>query len=891
MTMWVHFLGTLTGLFCVLRGCCAWQQWEGTPPTYMRDGTPYHDFKHDVPNPPGRRGHTLTYFGKYAILFGGRGTDTKAFHQPKTYELLEDEGNLFIEEYNDQVVPGHQKKCKNVSACADNDRYTIEVGVFYNDVWAYDIECERYADDGCVNKHWMQVDGGAPLGGCQLRRVKGYGQMERCTHPTERYGHTSAKFGDRYLVIFGGYSQFCEDYCDDVWVYDMRHFIEREASWPFETYTGELSFEERVSKGYIDQYELNYTMQCGTHNAASAWLNLVAKTSRGGGNAQVPGPGRIWRHAVTMVHSTIFVHGGYRLWHGYDTKNSRHNRYNASNGQYEKGGYLNALWSWNVNDTFAQGLAKGKGGFCGGSVVWKKHEELCTDFQQAWYYDTLGNKKLRPDKKWSQRFEELCISTWPEERAGHKMVHHGGYLYIYGGYRTPFPYPNTLGPGSGWGTAALPVTADLKPMRPFPSFPFFLDDMWRYNLSSGYWEKVAYVSAESPGPRMEHDLVVSDDVLILIGGYVSNHHYDDLWYFNVTTKRWLQKKSFVHALYPKNCTEGGWVLGQPTRVEGYKTDGLFGRAAEHVYINYTRRQRPGWDGCRDRHDGDVRATLPQTMQWKRPTQRSHHSILFDPKHELILLFGGHGFEIDYPLAEVQEATVPATTFDDLWQFRIHQCPHNCSNRGECRYGHCYCNHGYYGIDCSNISCPGDFCYYDEYSEEQVCKHCCSAPWTHTDNDTWQRDIRKVPCDHNHPGESNGKCDGYGTCQCRPPFITDDCSVRDCPNNCSFNGWCSVEYPVSRCMCNPGYEGIDCSTKLCLNNCSYPNGLCQKDGSCVCKMTLDPYVRTRDWRLFGGMDCSMIVPYASASSFGVSVVACAAALFALVELLLGDQRIQ
>lgn len=38
------------------------------------------------------------------------------------------------------------------------------------------------------------------------------------------------------------------------------------------------------------------------------------------------------------------------------------------------------------------------------------------------------------------------------------------------------------------------------------------------------------------------------------------------------------------------------------------------------------------------------------------------------------------------------------------------------------------------------------------------------------------------------------------------------------NNCSFNGWCSVEYPVSRCVCNPGYFGEDCSMIECLNNC-------------------------------------------------------------------------
>ena len=62
---------------------------------------------------------------------------------------------------------------------------------------------------------------------------------------------------------------------------------------------------------------------------------------------------------------------------------------------------------------------------------------------------------------------------------------------------------------------------------------------------------------------------------------------------------------------------------------------------------------------------------------------------------------------------------------------------------------------------------------------------------------------KLPCDVlTNTGESNGICDGFGTTQCAPPFISDDCSIKDCKNNCSFNGFCSVEYPVSRCLCQP-----------------------------------------------------------------------------------------
>jgi hypothetical protein len=101
-------------------------------------------------------------------------------------------------------------------------------------------------------------------------------------------------------------------------------------------------------------------------------------------------------------------------------------------------------------------------------------------------------------------------------------------------------------------------------------------------------------------------------------------------------------------------------------------------------------------------------------------------------------------------------------------------------------------------------------------------------------------------------------------QCAPPFIGDDCSIKDCKSNCSFNGWCSVEYPVSRCMCSPGYFGEICEEKYCLNNCSYPNGVCNTtSGYCNCRMMYSPYNRSREYKPWGGEDCSYLFPWAAA----------------------------
>ena len=474
------------------------------------------------------------------------------------------------------------------------------------------------------------------------------------------------------------------------------------------------------------------------------------------------------------------------------------------------------------------------------------------------------------------------------------------------------------------------------------------------------------MSTSTPGARLDHTLALTNNVLILIGGYDDNVVYDDTWYYNLTTNRWLEKTSFVHALYPdwctddlayindthNNCSEMTWtkslsrysyspfevkpwgsqsyyypdpdlgpwwgllekgeplpppgfpkrtsamagdpiypyaataprqyarpfvyhfnlthnatfyesclsVKGDPTR--GTTLDGLAGRASGPILIPQPRRQAPGWDGCRDRVDN--RSDLVQALQWAHPTSRSQHTMVFSKTYHSIILYGGQGYR-DGKVA-TKTSTYMTYALSDMWMYNVNRCPANCSNHGDCYMGFCFCHHGYYGVDCSNTSCPGDFCYYDETSLQQVCVHCCSAGYNHTDNDTYVLDARKVPCSKLEPGESNGVCDGFGTCQCAPPFLGDDCSIKDCTNNCSFNGYCSVEYPVSRCLCLPGYFGDYCQYKECLNNCTYPNGVCNyTTGSCACRMMYVPFNNTRAYYPFAGEDCSWIVAFAGAGT--------------------------
>lgn len=348
-----------------------------------------------------------------------------------------------------------------------------------------------------------------------------------------------------------------------------------------------------------------------------------------------------------------------------------------------------------------------------------------------------------------------------------------------------------------------------------------------------------------------------------------------------------------------------------TSVKGGPTRHIKGNWSEDVLIPQRRRMSPGWDGCRE-------------LKWKFPFARSNHYGIFVKKYDMLVIYGGIGYDEttleetenkgrnDLSLNAFSQKTYPTVILDDMWVLNIHNCIHNCSNNGVCTNGFCKCDPGYYGIDCSNYTCPGSVCYYDDGKDdgfgifgnkpEQHCTHCCQDGYVHTDEDVYIPDIRKFPCrykivqeryndgiDSLFTGSSQGICDGFGSCQCAPGFLGEDCSMKDCKNNCSFHGFCSVEYPVSRCACQAGYFGEYCQYKECLNNCSYPNGICNfETGICSCGEIYDPYVLDRIWGLWEGEDCSFLTPWCAASSLGKNWLSFIILLFCTI-LLLYNQR--
>lgn len=287
-------------------------------------------------------------------------------------------------------------------------------------------------------------------------------------------------------------------------------------------------------------------------------------------------------------------------------------------------------------------------------------------------------------------------------------------------------------------------------------------------------------------------------------------------------------------------------MAEPTR----------GTDAEPLFIQQARRQAPGWDGCRDRDDG--RSDLPNVLKWEHPSQRSGHAAAYHPEFDAMFVYGGGGYiqeEVYHSLFTPKDRSLA-----DFWHYKPTECIKNCSLHGVCRHGSCQCNDGYYGMDCSNTSCPGTYCTFDDEDSVESCDHCCFSMDHPTENDSYVEGLEKYPCTSGNIHYSNGICDGFGKCICEPGFLGEDCSIRDCRYDCSGHGYCSVEFPNSRCMCDIGWYGMYCEKKFCLNNCSYPNGVCV-NGTCYCSMIFDPYNDSLEYFPWMGQDCSFLLPYA------------------------------
>ena len=432
----------------------AWQEWKYSSFT----SNDWREIWGGIDDGPrSRRGHSMVLWDKTkVVMFGGRDNEVHTPDVPKTYDLVDDNGILKFDTYDEKPVRSNydpttcqpKMECrnfesssssKNIETCSYswdhvlNDDMTasqIEAkeeqcgfttsGIYYNDIWIYDVSCTRLGDDACKNDGWRVLHPGARFGGCRNE----FGN-DLCDVPFARWGHGAAMMGDNTMFVYGGYSQECEDYCDDVWKFDLKSFV-----W------------ERVEFDPVST------------------------------------PGRRWKFSMDgfkgdgdKSKDNIITFGGHRLWHGVSMDNSEENLWQNTD-MYEFGGYLNDLWILSeinvVDEEDNQGEVKSNWAW-----VKKEGKETC---------------RLSPGLKWKERNNIICDKYWPKERSGHASVFDEvrNGLWIHGGFTSHYPYPSSSSPGSANGVKA----SREKGFIPFASHSYYLNDLWFYNITSGYWKQM-----------------------------------------------------------------------------------------------------------------------------------------------------------------------------------------------------------------------------------------------------------------------------------------------------------------------------------------------------------------------------------------------------------------
>ncbi|XP_075972353.1 teneurin transmembrane protein Ten-m isoform X2 [Anticarsia gemmatalis] len=189
----------------------------------------------------------------------------------------------------------------------------------------------------------------------------------------------------------------------------------------------------------------------------------------------------------------------------------------------------------------------------------------------------------------------------------------------------------------------------------------------------------------------------------------------------------------------------------------------------------------------------------------RTTRTSHPSIKKEVTH---YMEQGHWFLSLYnDDGDPQEITLLAMIADEM----THNCPNGCSGKGECLMGHCQCQPGFGGDDCSKSVCPVLCSQRGEYINGE-CQ--CNPGWKGKEC-SLRHDECEVPDCNGHGHCVNGKC------SCVRGYKGKFCGDIDCPHpTCSGHGFC-IE---GSCICKKGWKGIDCATMdkdalQCLPDCS------------------------------------------------------------------------
>uniref|UniRef100_A0A182N316 Teneurin-2 n=1 Tax=Anopheles dirus TaxID=7168 RepID=A0A182N316_9DIPT len=227
-----------------------------------------------------------------------------------------------------------------------------------------------------------------------------------------------------------------------------------------------------------------------------------------------------------------------------------------------------------------------------------------------------------------------------------------------------------------------------------------------------------------------------------------------------------------------------------------------------------------------------------------PSMRREVTRYMEPGHWFLSIYNDDG--------DAQEIAFYALVAEDMTQ----NCPNGCSGNGQCLLGHCQCNPGFGGDDCSESVCPVLCSQRGEYINGE-CQ--CNPGWKGKEC-SLRHDECEVPDCNGHGHCVSGKCAcvrGYkgkyceevdcphptctghgfcaeGTCICKKGWKGPDCAAMDqdalqCLPDCSGHG--TFDLDTQTCTCEPKWSGEDCSKELCDLNCGQ-HGRCVGE-TCSC----------------------------------------------------------
>lgn len=553
--------------------------------------------------------------------------------------------------------------------------------------------------------------------------------------PSGRYAHAAALALNRVsgerdtMVLFGGYSTDCTDYCNDTWLYSVPN---------------------------------NVWTQPGSMGRA---------------------PARRWKHSMSDYRDSVFLFGG----HGQarasavDASAVLPNEIYDVNDVYDPSKPLlfDDLWEYNLTRAAVAGAS------------WSKRVTVCT---------TCNSSEVEADGT-------LTLDVrGPRPRHSASLVTYADCLYLFG----------------GWAFGGLSSYVPYYPTRDPSSYPslltkYYRNDLWRFNISANTWAQIRAANASHavPSPRAGHAAAVSardgQAVMVIFGGNTWDDQIGDAWQFNFSSQAWMSIQG--DGAFPSRRTAPILVaVGQDSRTapgSGPQSGRLL-LATGHGCLKGT-----SYAGAASSSVTHAVSALGAYSGYDTSLSRSGNGTISAFGSYVNATTGNVTYAVSPDLwvetsAEYGEKYC-VEELDDVWEYSPSACPADCSRHGPCFFNSCICDPGFWGTDCSNVTCPASSCAYDYVRRTLACSFC----------------------------NGRGSCNGLlGTCSCAFPASGAGCEAYACLNGCSGHGVCNTALANAQgygtCACEDGYQGLDCGVTVCVLNPSEGASTesCSGQGICV-----------------------------------------------------------